>query len=97
MDLKLSCMGNEMNICMIYTSLIVLVTFAGGDSKTLMVVQVSPVEKNLTETVCSLHFAQGVRTVELGQATRKTASVEHKKKSPQELEVKQILLFSLLA
>ncbi|XP_068692900.1 kinesin-like protein KIFC3 isoform X1 [Montipora foliosa] len=62
----------------------------GGDSKTLMVVQVSPVEKNLTETVCSLHFAQGVRTVELGQATRKTASVEHKKKSPQELEGLQV-------
>ncbi|KAK2554469.1 Kinesin-like protein KIFC3 [Acropora cervicornis] len=30
----------------------------GGDSKTLMVVQVSPVEKNVSETVCSLTFAQ---------------------------------------
>ncbi|XP_031564254.1 kinesin-like protein KIFC3 isoform X2 [Actinia tenebrosa] len=44
----------------------------GGDSKTLMVVQVAPVEKNVGETVCSLTFAQRVRTVELGQATRKT-------------------------
>ncbi|XP_067052356.1 kinesin-like protein KIFC3 isoform X2 [Acropora muricata] len=56
----------------------------GGDSKTLMVVQVSPVEKNLTETVYSLHFAQGVRTVELGQATRRIASAERKKKRPRE-------------
>ena len=48
----------------------------GGDSKTLMVVQVSPVEKNVSETVCSLTFAQRVRTVELGQATKKTESVE---------------------
>lgn len=44
----------------------------GGDSKTLMVVQVSPVEKNVGETVCSLNFAQRVRTVELGQATKRT-------------------------
>ena len=49
---------------------------AGGDSKTLMVVQVSPVEKNVSETVCSLTFAQRVRTVELGQATKKTESAE---------------------
>ena len=41
-----------------------------------MVVQVSPVEKNVSETVCSLTFAQRVRTVELGQATKKTESVE---------------------
>ena len=68
-----------------------LVTFVlrvvGGDSKTLMVVQVSPVEKNLTETVYSLHFAQGVRTVELGQATRRFASAERKKKRPRERAV----------
>lgn len=68
-----------------------LVTFVlrvvGGDSKTLMVVQVSPVEKNLTETVYSLHFAQGVRTVELGQATRRIASAERKKKRPRERAV----------
>jgi len=44
----------------------------GGDSKTLMVVQVAPVEKNVAETVCSLNFAQRVRTVELGQATKRT-------------------------
>ena len=48
----------------------------GGDSKTLMVVQVSPVEKNVSETVCSLTFAQRVRTVELGLATKKTESAE---------------------
>jgi len=37
-----------------------------------MVVQVSPIESSLSESVCSLNFAQRVRAVELGQATRKT-------------------------
>ena len=66
----------------------IILLVAGGDSKTLMVVLVSPVEKNLTETVHSLHFAQGVRTVELGQATRRIASAERKKKRPREREVR---------
>ncbi|XP_033117249.1 kinesin-like protein KIFC3 [Anneissia japonica] len=48
----------------------------GGDSKTLMVVQVSPVFKNASETQCSLNFAQRVRSVELGAATKKTDSAE---------------------
>lgn len=43
----------------------------GGDSKTLMIVQIAPVKKNADETVCSLNFAQRVRTVELGQASRR--------------------------
>ena len=49
-----------------------IIPCTGGDSKTLMVVQVAPVEKNVAETVCSLNFAQRVRTVELGQATKRT-------------------------
>lgn len=49
-----------------------IISCTGGDSKTLMVVQVAPVEKNVAETVCSLNFAQRVRTVELGQATKRT-------------------------
>ncbi|XP_077982296.1 kinesin-like protein KIFC3 [Glandiceps talaboti] len=48
----------------------------GGDSKTLMVVQVAPVEKNVGETSSSLSFAQRVRSVELGQANKKTESAE---------------------
>ena len=36
-----------------------------------MIVQVSPVEKNVGETVASLNFAQRVRCVELGTATKK--------------------------
>ncbi len=44
---------------------------SGGDSKTLMVVQVAPVRKNEGETYCSLDFAQRVKSVELGQATKK--------------------------
>ncbi|KAL8594301.1 hypothetical protein ACOMHN_001003 [Nucella lapillus] len=46
----------------------------GGDSKTLMIVQAAPVEKNVSETTCSLSFGQRVRTVELGAATRKIDS-----------------------
>ncbi|XP_077157973.1 kinesin-like protein KIFC3 isoform X2 [Paroedura picta] len=45
-----------------------------GDSKTLMMVHVSPVEKNTSETLCSLKFAERVRTVELGLGSRKTES-----------------------
>ena len=36
-----------------------------------MVVQVAPVEKNVGETICSLQFAQRVRAVELGQASKR--------------------------
>ncbi|CAI5781968.1 kinesin KIFC3 isoform X1 [Podarcis lilfordi] len=43
-----------------------------GDSKTLMMVQVSPVEKNTSETLCSLKFAERVRSVELGCGSRRT-------------------------
>ncbi|XP_012662300.2 kinesin-like protein KIFC3 isoform X1 [Otolemur garnettii] len=42
-----------------------------GDSKTLMVVQVSPVEKNTSETLYSLKFAERVRSVELGPGPRR--------------------------
>uniref|UniRef100_A0A493THA2 Kinesin-like protein n=1 Tax=Anas platyrhynchos platyrhynchos TaxID=8840 RepID=A0A493THA2_ANAPP len=42
-----------------------------GDSKTLMMVQVSPAEKNTSETLCSLKFAERVRSVELGPISRK--------------------------
>ncbi|XP_064414517.1 kinesin-like protein KIFC3 [Latimeria chalumnae] len=45
-----------------------------GDSKTLMMVQASPMEKNVNETVCSLKFAQRVRSVELGPVSRKIES-----------------------
>ncbi|CAN9506562.1 unnamed protein product [Ophioblennius macclurei] len=37
-----------------------------GDAKTLMMVQVSPLPANLSESLCSLKFAQRVRSVELG-------------------------------
>ena len=53
------------------------VFYTGGDSKTLMMVQVSSVEKNVGETVCSLGFAQRVRAVELGQAVQRTIKPSH--------------------
>lgn len=40
-----------------------------GDSKTLMMVQVSPLPSNMSESVCSLKFAQRVRTVELSSSS----------------------------
>ncbi|KAJ8339638.1 hypothetical protein SKAU_G00342710 [Synaphobranchus kaupii] len=43
-----------------------------GDSKTLMMVQVSPLDTNVSESVCSLKFAQRVRSVELGPHHPKT-------------------------
>ncbi|KAM9192056.1 kinesin-like protein KIFC3 isoform 2-T2 [Dugong dugon] len=46
-----------------------------GDSKTLMVVQVSPVEKNTSETLYSLKFAERVRSVELGPVSRRAELV----------------------
>ncbi|KAK3600577.1 hypothetical protein CHS0354_020969 [Potamilus streckersoni] len=49
----------------------------GGDSKTLMLVQIAPVRKNEGETICSLNFAQRVRNVELGAATRKVEKLEN--------------------
>ncbi|XP_059172846.1 kinesin-like protein KIFC3 isoform X2 [Physella acuta] len=51
----------------------------GGDSKTLMILQVSPVEKNINESICTLNFGQRVMSAELGQATRK---VEEGKNTP---------------
>uniref|UniRef100_M8C100 Kinesin-like protein n=1 Tax=Aegilops tauschii TaxID=37682 RepID=M8C100_AEGTA len=43
---------------------------AGGDSKTLMFVQISPNENDVGETLCSLNFASRVRGIELGQARK---------------------------
>ncbi|XP_068654035.1 kinesin-like protein KIN-14Q isoform X2 [Aristolochia californica] len=42
----------------------------GGDSKTLMFVQISPNENDLSETLCSLNFASRVRGIELGPAKK---------------------------
>ena len=63
--------------------------FIGGDSKTLMVVQVAPVEKNVGETMCSLMFAERVRAVELGRAAarKETAEIAALKEKLKEYEV----------
>jgi hypothetical protein len=44
--------------------------FPGGDSKTLMLVQISPSEHDIGETLSSLNFATRVRGVELGPAKK---------------------------
>ncbi|XP_056090258.1 kinesin-like protein KIFC3 isoform X1 [Rhinichthys klamathensis goyatoka] len=48
-----------------------------GDSKTLMMVQVSPLESNVSESVCSLKFAQRVRTVEIGPSSSSRRQAEN--------------------
>ncbi|GAA0167194.1 microtubule binding motor protein [Lithospermum erythrorhizon] len=48
----------------------------GGDSKTLMFVQISPNENDLSETICSLNFASRVRGIELGPAKKQVENTE---------------------
>nr|XP_020670535.1 kinesin-like protein KIFC2 [Pogona vitticeps] len=43
----------------------------GKGSKTIMMVQISPLAKNVGESICSLKFAQRVCKVELGPASRR--------------------------
>ncbi|KAK9012802.1 hypothetical protein V6N11_040836 [Hibiscus sabdariffa] len=52
---------------------------SGGDSKTLMFVQISPSERDLSETLSSLNFATRVRGVELGPAKRQVDMSELQK------------------
>ncbi|XP_058251832.1 kinesin-like protein KIFC3 isoform X2 [Hemibagrus wyckioides] len=49
----------------------------GKGNKTAMVVQISSLERNVEETLCSLKFAQRVCKVELGPAARKIESGSH--------------------
>ncbi|KAJ9560585.1 hypothetical protein OSB04_005745 [Centaurea solstitialis] len=51
----------------------------GGDSKTLMYVQISPSEQDMSETLSSLNFATRVRGVELGPAKKQIDSSELQK------------------
>ncbi|XP_063156079.1 kinesin-like protein KIFC2 [Candoia aspera] len=46
----------------------------GKGSKTVMMVQISPLERNVGESICSLKFAQRVCKVELGPASRRITS-----------------------
>ncbi|GJQ13818.1 hypothetical protein GpartN1_g5609.t1 [Galdieria partita] len=48
----------------------------GGDSKTLMFVNVSPEEPDLQESISSLSFASRVNRIQLGPATKHTESQE---------------------
>ncbi|XP_027911627.1 kinesin-like protein KIN-14R isoform X2 [Vigna unguiculata] len=51
----------------------------GGDSKTLMFVQISPSDQDLGETLSSLNFATRVRGVELGPVKRQIDTSELQK------------------
>ncbi|CAH9070142.1 unnamed protein product [Cuscuta epithymum] len=48
----------------------------GGDSKALMFVQISPSDKDLSETLSSVNFATRVRAVELGSARKQIDTSE---------------------
>lgn len=48
--------------------------FTGEDSKTLMLVHVSPKEEDLCETVCSLNFALRLRSIRLGKTEPNVSS-----------------------
>ncbi|XP_004289515.1 PREDICTED: geminivirus Rep-interacting motor protein-like [Fragaria vesca subsp. vesca] len=51
----------------------------GGDSKTLMFVQISPSDKDLGETMSSLNFATRVRGIELGPVKKQVDTSELQK------------------
>ncbi|KAK1554713.1 hypothetical protein Q3G72_016253 [Acer saccharum] len=73
----------------------------GGDSKTLMFLQISPSEQDVSETLSSLNFATRVRGVELGPAKKHTDTGEIQKlklmleKTKQELRSKDDALQKL--
>lgn len=56
-----------------------LLVIAGGDSKTLMFVQISPSDQDLSETLSSLNFAARVRGIELGPARKQIDTGELQK------------------
>ncbi|XP_051920187.1 kinesin-like protein KIFC3 isoform X2 [Hippocampus zosterae] len=57
-----------------------------GDGKTLMMVQVSPVPADAGESLCSLKFAQRVRSVELNASKRPDSRSASSSPTPQSLE-----------
>lgn len=61
------------------------------NSKVLMFVHISPTQRDLTESTCTLHFGSRVRTIDLGSSSQsnfhsKAASLKHKvKKNSREI------------
>lgn len=53
----------------------------GGDAKTAVFVNVSPLSSNLSETLMTLKFGQNIRKIELGPAKKNKAALPHPKKN----------------
>lgn len=51
--------------------------FQGGNSKALMFCQMSPDERDVAESLCSLKFAERVRSVASGPALRNSETAEN--------------------
>ncbi|XP_065897255.1 kinesin-like protein klp-3 isoform X2 [Dysidea avara] len=47
----------------------------GGDSKACVFVNISPLERNLAESLSTLEFGQNIRQVELGKATKQITKI----------------------
>lgn len=56
-----------------------ILNLVGGDSKTLMFVQISPSDQDSSETLSSLNFATRVRGVELGPVRKQIDTAELQK------------------
>jgi kinesin family protein C2/C3 len=70
----------------------------GGDSKTLMFVQISPSINNANESIYSLVFASRVNNVELGQAKKHSEGKElaYYKNMVKRLEVHNVYSTAIL-
>lgn len=64
-----------------------MINILGNGSKTLMIINVSPTQECLQETICSLNFGTRVRRVQLGEAKRNVEQLPKLQTSQREKSV----------